>query len=161
MTGASLSSKVWRLYSLVRNIFLYVCVSWTLTADLQRRTQTVEMRCSCKMLNISYKDHVTNKEVHAKIQQAIRPHEALTIIKRHNLKWYGHVSRSSGLAQIILQGTMKGGRRQVDRRIHGQTTSGNGQAWSSQSPRRQQKKEKKTRGNLLWNFLWCPNNSRS
>ena len=71
------------------------------------------MRCYCKTLHISYKDHVTNQEVHANIQQAIRPHEdLLTIIKRHKLQWYDHVSRSSGLAKTILQGTVKGGRRQ-------------------------------------------------
>ena len=34
------------------------------------------------------------------------------IVKRHKLQWYGHVSRSSGLAETISQGTMKGGRRQ-------------------------------------------------
>ena len=40
----------------------------------------------------SYKDHVTNEEVHAKIQQAIGPHEdLLTIVKRRKLQWYGHV----------------------------------------------------------------------
>ena len=56
---------------------------------------------------------VTNEEVRAKIQQAIGPHEdLLTIVKRHKLQWYGHVSRSSGLAKTILQGTVKGGRRQ-------------------------------------------------
>ena len=60
-----------------------------------------------------YKDHGTSEEVRAKIQQAIGPHDdLLTIVKRRNLKWYGHVSRSSGLAKTILQGTMKGGRRQ-------------------------------------------------
>ena len=58
-------------------------------------------------------DHVTNEEVRANIQQAIGPHEdLLTIIKRRKLQWYGHVSRSSGLAKNILQGTVKGGRRQ-------------------------------------------------
>ena len=36
----------------------------------------------------------------------------LDIVKRCKLQWYGHVSRSSGLAKIILQGTVKGGRRQ-------------------------------------------------
>ena len=41
----------------------------------------MEMRCYCKILCISYKDHVTNKEVRAKIQQAIGPHEDLTIVK--------------------------------------------------------------------------------
>ena len=73
----------------------------------------MEMRCYRKTLHISYKDHVTNEEVRAKIQQAIGPHEdLLTIVKRRTLQWYGHVSRSSGLAKTILQGTEKGGRRQ-------------------------------------------------
>ena len=70
------------------------------------------MRCYCKILHISNKDHATNAEVRAKIQQAIGPHEdLLTIVKRRKLQWYGHVSRSSGLAKTILQGTVKWGRR--------------------------------------------------
>ena len=41
------------------------------------------------------KDHITNKEVCAKVQQAIGPHEDhLTIVKGCKLQWYGHVSRS-------------------------------------------------------------------
>ena len=72
----------------------------------------MKMRCYRKIPNISYKDHVTNEEVHAKIQQAIGPHEdLLTIVKRRTLQWYGHVSRSLGLAKTIFQGTVKGGRR--------------------------------------------------
>ena len=72
----------------------------------------MEMRCYLTILRISYKDHATNEEVCAKIQQAIGPHEnLLTIVKRRKLQWYGHVSRSSGLAKTILQGTVKGGRR--------------------------------------------------
>ena len=72
----------------------------------------MEMKCYRKMLRISSKDHVTNEEVRAKIQQEIGPHEDLTIVKRRKLQWYGHVSRSSGLAKTILQGTVKGERRQ-------------------------------------------------
>ena len=65
------------------------------------------------MLLISRKDHVTSEEVRAKIQQAIGPHEdLLTIKKRRKLKRYGHVSCSLGLAKTILQGTVKGERRQ-------------------------------------------------
>ena len=106
----SLSSKIRLIGSLVRSIFLYACESWNLTAELQRRIQALEMRCHSKILRISYKDHVTNEEVCAKIQQAIRPHEDLpTVVKRRKLQCYGHVSRSSGLAK---QGTVKGGRRQ-------------------------------------------------
>ena len=58
------------------------------------------MRCYCKILRISYKDHVSNEEVRAKIQQAIGPHkDLLTIVKRRRLQWYGHVSRSIGSGQ--------------------------------------------------------------
>ena len=50
-------------------------------------------------------------------QQYVGPHEdRLTIVKRRKLQWYGHVSRSSGLAKTILQGTVKGGRRQGGQR---------------------------------------------
>ena len=95
--------------SLVTFIFLYACESWTLTAELQRRIQAMEMSCYRKILRISYKDHVTNEEV----RQAIGPHEdLLTMVKRRKLLWYGHVSCSSGLAKTILQGTVTGGRRQ-------------------------------------------------
>ena len=98
--------------SLVSSIFLYACESWTLTGELQRRIQTMEMRCYRKIRHISYKDHVTNEEVRAKIQQALGPHEdLLTIVKRRKLQWYGHVSRSSGLAKAILQGTVKEGKK--------------------------------------------------
>ena len=51
----------------------------------------------------SYRDHVTNEEVCAKIQQAIGPHEDhLAIVKRCKLQWYVHTPRSLGLAKTIL-----------------------------------------------------------
>ena len=89
----SLSSNIHLMRSLVTSIFLYACVSWTLTAELQRRIQAMGMRCYRKILRIPYKDCVTNKELHAKIQQTIRLHEdLLTIVKRRKLKWCGHAS---------------------------------------------------------------------
>ena len=56
------------------------------------------MRCYHKILCISYKDHDTYEEVHAKIQQAIGPHEdLLTIIKRRPFIRSGqnHLARHS------------------------------------------------------------------
>ena len=133
-----LSSKIRLMRSLVTPIFLYVSESWTVTAELQRRIQALEMRCYRKILHISYKDHVTNEEVRAKTQQAIRPHEdLLTMVKRRKQQWYGHVSRSSGLAKTILQGTVKGGRRQGRQRDRWENNIRDGQAWSLQSPRGQ------------------------
>ena len=48
----------------------------------------MEMRSYYEILCISYKDHVTNEEVHAKIQQALGPHkDLLTVVKRCKLQW--------------------------------------------------------------------------
>ena len=64
----SLGSKVKLMRSLVFSIFLYVCESWTLTAESEKKTQAFEIRCYRRLLNISYKDYVTNEEVRRKIQ---------------------------------------------------------------------------------------------
>ena len=64
----SLSSKIRMMLSHFTSVFLYACESLTLTAELQRRLQATEMRSYRKILHISYKDHVTNEKVHAKIQ---------------------------------------------------------------------------------------------
>ena len=98
--------------SFVIPIFLYACESWTLTAELEKRTQAFEMRCYRRLLNISYKDQVTNEEVRRKIQATIGEYdELLTLVKKRKLRWFGHVSRSSGLANTLLQGTVKGKRK--------------------------------------------------
>ena len=108
----SLASKVKLMQTLILSTFLYACESWTLTAEIERRNQALEMRCYRRLLNISYKDHVTNKEVRNRIQNAIGVHDdLLTIVKKWKLRWYGHISRSSGMAKTILQGTVKGARR--------------------------------------------------
>ena len=57
------------------------------------------------ILRISYKDHVTNEKVRAKIQQAIGPHkDLLIIVKRLKLQWYGHASHT--LFNIFLKRIM-------------------------------------------------------
>ena len=117
--------------SLVTSIFLYAFESWTLTAELEKRTQSFEMRCYRRLLNISYKDHVTNEEVCRNIQAAIGEYdEHLTLVKKRKrkLRWFGHVSRSSDLAKTILHGTVKGKRKkEADRRRGGKTISKSGQ----------------------------------
>ena len=66
------------------------------------------MRCYRRLLNISYKNHATNEEVRRKIQAVIGEYDKLlTLVKDRKLRWFGHVSRTSGLAKTILQGTVK------------------------------------------------------
>ena len=65
-----------------------------------------------RILGILYTDHVTNEEVRRTISQHVKHYEdLLTTVKKRKLKWYGHVTRSSGLSKTILQGTVQGKRR--------------------------------------------------
>jgi len=73
----SLASKVRLLRSLVISIFLCACETWTVTAELQERIQSMEMRCYRRLMGISFTQHVTNTEVRQKISQAIGPHDDL------------------------------------------------------------------------------------
>ena len=107
-----LRSKIRLLRSMVMSIFLYSCETWTLTAEVERKIQTVKKRSFRRLLGISYKEHITKEEVRSRIRKAIGPYEELlSTVKRHKMKWYGHVTRASGLAKTVLQGTVRGGRR--------------------------------------------------
>ena len=108
----ALSSKIRLMRSLVMSIFLYACESWTLTAETEKRIQAMEMRCLRKLLGITYREHITNEEVRNRTRQAIGPHEdLLTTVKQRKLRRCGHITRSTGLAKTVMQGTVQGGRR--------------------------------------------------
>ena len=104
-------------------------VSLVSSPEIESRIQApLEMRCYKRLLNISYKDRVTNEEVRNRIQNVNGVHYDLNMVKKRKLRWYDHISRSSGMAKTILQGTVKGTRRR-DRRRDDKIASRNGQEW--------------------------------
>ena len=66
--------------------------------------QAFYMRCYQRLLNITFKDNVTNEEVRRKIQAVIGEYDdLLTLVKKRKLRWFSHVSRSPRLVKTILQ----------------------------------------------------------
>ena len=130
----SVTSKIRLIRSLVTSIFLFACESWTLTAELQRRIQAMDVMCCRKILRISYKVHVTNEKVRAKIQQAIGRHEdLLNIVKRRKLQRYRHVFHSSCLSKHHLARYSERWKKtrqteEVGRQNHGMDRPGVGQS---------------------------------
>ena len=93
---------------MIIKIFLYACETWTLTAELQRRIQSLELRCLRIILGISYKDRITNEHVRKTIIKHMGLYEDLLVtVKRRKLKWHGHLTRSDGQTKVILQGTVE------------------------------------------------------
>ena len=80
--------------------------------DNERCIQALKMRCYRSLLNISYKDHVTNEEVRSRIHNAIGVQDdLLTMVKKRKLRWCCHISRSSGMAKTILRFPQGSGRQ--------------------------------------------------
>ena len=74
------------------------------------------------VLNISYKDHITNEETCKKIQAAIGEHdELLSMVRKWKLTCFGYVSKSFELAK------RKEKEKEVDRRRGGKTLLKSGQ----------------------------------
>ena len=126
----AISSKIRLMRYLDMSIFLYARETWTITADTERRIQALEMRCFRKLLGISYRYHITNEEVKARIGNAIGPYEDLTSVKRrktevirarHTIIWTG---------QDYPTRQFKEADEEADRGNDGKTTSKSGLALS-------------------------------
>ena len=116
------------------------------------------MRSFRRLLGIWYKDHITNPEVRSMIRKAIGPYEELLFtVKRRKMKWYGHVTRASGLAKTVLQGTVRGGRRRGRQRKRWEH---NIRDWTglelSDTVRRAEEREE-WRMLVAMSCVWCPN----
>ena len=114
------------------------------------------MKCYRGLLNISYKDYVTNVEVCSRIENAVGVHDdLLTMVRKRKLRWYDHISRSSGMAKTILQETVKRARRRGRQKkrwednIKELTEIGFGDSLSAAGGKE-----------LLQRHLWCPDDLR-
>ena len=61
------------------------------------------MICYRKIFGISFGDRITNEDVRNRVSAAIGPHDdLLSIVKTRKLRWYGYVTRATGLANTIM-----------------------------------------------------------
>jgi len=64
-----------------------------------------------RILKISHTAHQTDKSIWAKITESAGPQEhLLAAVKRSTMRWFGHVNRSTGLAEVIMRGSVDVGR---------------------------------------------------
>ena len=140
--GGTRTSRLLLMRTLILSTFLYPCESWTLTAEIERKIQALEMRCyhflqrPCDERGGSQQNPECNWSAWY----------LLIMVKKRTLRWYGHISRSSGMVKTILQGTVKGARRR-----------GRQKRWEIPWGQRKTGKGGKV---LLQRHLWCPDDLR-
>ena len=79
------------------------------------------------------------------------------MVKKQQLRWSGHVSRSSGIAKTILQGTVKGKSRRDGLNKKWKENIKELTGMDSPDQLGQLKTEQGEKG-LLQSQLWCPDN---
>ena len=67
----AISCKIRLMRSLAMSVFLYACETGTITADIEREIQALEMRCFRKLVGIWYRDHMINEEVKSRTGNAM------------------------------------------------------------------------------------------
>ena len=107
------------------------------------------------------------------MHSAVGVHDGRLInVKKRKLRLYGHISRSTGLAKTVLQGTVKGARRIGRQKNNGKTTPMHGQEpgleirwgrrktgkleryWRRQCHRPSRLRDSDEKSVLFW--LWAP-----
>ena len=77
-----------------------------------RKIRALEIRCLRRLLNITYRERITNIEVRSIVTCEIVPHsDLLAMVITKKLKWFGNVIRSNNMSKTLLQGTIDDKRR--------------------------------------------------
>lgn len=109
--GISLRTKMKVYRAIVIPTLLYASETWTLYRRHIKRLNLVQQRHLRQLLNISWKDHVSNIEA---LKRADIPSIKELLISSQ-LRWTGHVIRmeENRLPKIVLYGELKYGSRKV------------------------------------------------
>jgi len=96
-------------------IVLYGMEGWTLTQKLMDKINAFEMWVYRRMLRISWRDRITNREVLSRLGSET---QLLLSIKKRKLQYFGHIMRGDKyqFLQLIIQGKIEGKRAPGRRR---------------------------------------------
>ena len=72
----------------VESVFVYGAITWTLTTKLEKKTDGAYTRMLRAALNVSWKEHLTNKELYGKTPKVT------SSIREQRLRFTGHCWRS-------------------------------------------------------------------
>ena len=89
------------------SVLLYGSESWTISAEMKRKLEAMEMWCFRRMLKISWTEFVSNEKVLGQVKEE---QQILVSITQRQLKFFGHIVRENNLERLVLEGKIDGSR---------------------------------------------------
>ncbi|XP_065565962.1 uncharacterized protein LOC136030845 [Artemia franciscana] len=105
----SLKLKMRLFNSNVISALLYSCECWKLNKHQEKRILAFENNCLRRILNINWRDHITNQTVRSISRQPL----VTDVIRQRRWRYLGHVIRMAGdrLPRTVLEWQPEGTRR--------------------------------------------------
>ena len=100
-------NKIRILKCYIEPIATYACETWTLTPELIRRLEALEMWFLRRMLRIPWTDKKKNVEI---LEEAGHKRNLVNTIRKRQAKFFGHVMRRGGLEKLAVSGKITGKR---------------------------------------------------
>ena len=108
-----MQTKVRVYEATILSILLYASETWEMTVRDRQRLDAFHHKCLRRILNISWRDHITNEDVRNQSN-----HKLLSqIIAKRRLTWLGHVLRmpENSIVRMAITWKPEGGKRKRGR----------------------------------------------
>ena len=102
------------LKTYVWSVLLFGCEAWTISREMRKRLEAVEMWFYRRMMRIPWTARMTNQEV---LQRMGVTRELMTVVRKRQLGFLGHMLRRRGMERNCLLGMVEGGRARGRQRM--------------------------------------------
>ena len=101
----NIETRIRVLKAYVWSVLLFGCEAWTISKEMRKRLEATEVWFYRRMLRVPWTARRTNLEI---LQRAGVRRELMTVIKRSQVGFLGHLLIRSGLEKDCLLGMMQG-----------------------------------------------------
>ena len=91
----------------VWSTLLYGCETWTVSKEMEKRLEAMEMWCWRRMLKISWVQRRSNLSV---LETIGGRRELMAVVRKRQMKFLGHIIRADGLENLAVTGRIAGSR---------------------------------------------------
>ena len=102
------------LKAYVWSVLLYGCECWTISNNIQKKLEAIEMWFLRRVLKISWTEKRSNQEV---LAMANTKRSLINTIRKRQMKFMGHVYRNGGLEHLGMTGKVEGRRDRGRQRV--------------------------------------------
>ena len=102
-----LSTRKRAVKTYVWSTLLYGCETWTVSKEMERRLEAMEMWCWRRMLKVSWTEMRSNTNI---LETIDSQRELLAVMRKRQMIFFGHVMRADGLENLVVTGRIPGSR---------------------------------------------------